>query len=221
MPANCSAGYYAPTLALSTCTACPAGHFAREGAELCSPVPAGWAVSSANSALIPCTAGTYSDWGESSCSQCPSGFLCPPLTTEATPWYNSCPKGSYCVGGAETKCPAGYYGIAERATSLSTGCAACPPGYACPAGAATYELYPCSRGYYCPQAAAAAVPCPPGYYNDRLFGQSRGHCALCPAGHQCAEATADQGEICPEGYYCPRGSMPEEFPCPPGTYGGF
>lgn len=116
-PIPCAGGTYASALASATCTNCPTGYFSLEAAEVCTPVPGGWGGTgdSFNSGIEPCASATYSDDGQAACATCPDGFLCPPLTSEATPWVQSCPRGSYCVGGVQTLCPAGNYGTVERA----------------------------------------------------------------------------------------------------------
>jgi len=119
-----------------------------------------------------------------------------------------------------TPCPAGKTGIVERATSEATGCMDCPSGFACPAKDGNFELHPCPRGGYCEGAVGVMTSCPPGYYNDLLYGQSIGDCKLCLAGRQCPGGGVDSGPVCSEGYYCPRGTTPGAYPCPKGTYGG-
>jgi hypothetical protein len=80
------------------------------------------------------------------------------------------------------KCPAGTYGIAERSVGSEFACADCPPGYECPEGAATYELYPCPAGGYCPGKTGKMTKCPAGFYNDLLHRYSIADCKLCLMG---------------------------------------
>lgn len=208
---------------MDACLPCPSGYFtAKTKAEFCQIIPGGWkgTGTNKNEGIAACPAGTYSDWGVSDCSTCPDGFICPPATVHSHQWENSCPRGSFCKGGVMTPCPAGKTGISERAITEEEGCYDCPAGYYCPEKNGNWELYPCPRGGYCSGGKSEAELCPPGYYNDLLYGQSAADCKLCPAGHQCAGGSENNGVICPEGSYCPRGSKPGKYLCPKGTYGG-
>ena len=158
-------------------------------------MPPGFKINSAGDDIEVCAHKTYSQWGETTCSACADGYLCPEKTSDQTPWHFSCPRGSYCAAGVETKCPAGKAGIRERATSESDGCIDCPAGFYCPEGTADYTKNPCPRGAYC-ETGAAIVVCPAGTYNDNLFGKSIADCRPCPNGHECSEMTVDKGDVC-------------------------
>ena len=222
-PVKCSKGTYQSQMAQGTCIDCPSGYFSKDQAEICQPIPGGWKGTGTkfNEGIEACPAGKYSDWGEPDCSTCPDGFICPPATSHATLWENSCSRGSFCKGGVMSPCPAGKSGIVERAISEATGCMDCPAGFACPAKDGNWELHPCPQGGFCKGGVSAMEACPPGYYNDLMFGQSIADCKLCLAGHECPGGGKDSGPLCPEGYYCPRGTIPGTYKCPKGTYGGF
>jgi hypothetical protein len=130
----------------------------------------------------------------------------------------SCPRGSYCVAGVQTLCPAGTFGIKERAVSQVDGCAACPSGYNCVAGTEHFELAPCPMGAYCKDGIFAA--CPAGTTGDTLFAVSLNDCKTCPAGTSCGEG-ATTATTCGNAYYCPTGAAAPGFPCPAGTFGGY
>ena len=82
-------------------------------------MPPGYRINDNSDGIEVCPHTTYSRWGETTCSTCADGFLCPEMSVEPTAWHNSCPRGSYCIGGVQTKCPAGTFGIMERAYDSS------------------------------------------------------------------------------------------------------
>lgn len=215
-PTKCAGGTYSNEGA-ATCDTCPAEYYSLEGSEYCSPVPPGYKINAANDNIEVCPHTTYSRWGETTCSTCEDGYLCPEMSSEGSAWHNSCPKGSYCIGGVQTKCPAGQYGTMERGSSSDV-CQDCPPGYNCQPGTADFELVPCPAGGYCP-TGTAVIACPAGTFNDQLYARSISDCKTCPIGHQCGEESTDKGSVCAEGYYCPRGSGDGSYPCPAGTHG--
>ena len=217
-PTKCAVNTYADEGATS-CTACPTEYYALPGQEYCSPVPPGYEKISTDAAISVCAHKTYSRWGETSCSACPDGWLCPQQTGDGYAWQNSCPRGSWCAAGKQTKCAAGTFGNMERATSINA-CQPCPPGYNCQEGTANFELVPCPAGGYCP-AGTPVITCPSGTFNDNLYGKALSDCKTCPIGHQCAEGSGGKGTLCAEGYYCPRGSGDGSYPCPAGTHGNW
>ena len=129
-----------------------------------------------------CPHQTYSMWGENTCSTCPDGWLCTKGHNYPYDWAYSCPKGSYCAAGVQTKCPKGYFGVMERATTQADGCFLCPAGYDCQAGTEHFLQVPCPLGYYCPASKAYAHPCPSGTYGENLFGRSLADCVTCAVG---------------------------------------
>jgi hypothetical protein len=120
--------------------------------------------------------------------------------------------------GEQTLCPAGTFGIKERATSQSDGCAQCPSGYNCIAGTSHFQLHPCPLGAYCKDGVYAA--CPEGTTGDALYGMSLNDCKTCPSGTSCGEG-ATTSTTCGKGYYCPTGVAAPGYPCPAGTFGGY
>merc|ERR1719232_75018 len=219
-PVQCLGGQYADE-GQETCSTCPTEYYSKAGSAYCTPVPPGFRIKDdglTTEDIEVCPHKTYSEWGEETCETCEAGFLCPQKTGEPAPWHFSCPRGSYCTGGVQTKCPAGYAGIRERASSQANGCIQCPAGFYCPEGTADFLKSPCPRGAYCAKGAAMVV-CPQGTYNDNLMGRSVADCQQCPNGHECAEGTVDRGDVCKAGNYCPKGSYPDQFACPAGTYG--
>ena len=216
-PVACVGGTFADEGA-GTCTTCPTEYYSKAGSSYCTPVPPGFKINAASDDIELCPHKTYSEWGTETCETCKDGFLCPLKTGEPAPWQYSCPRGSYCTGGVQTKCPAGTAGIRERASSQANGCVDCPAGSYCPEGTADYLKSPCPRGAYCAKGAAI-VPCPAGTFNADLNGRALGDCKQCPNGHECPEMSIDKGDVCAKGYYCPKGSAVGEFPCPAGTHG--
>ena len=108
VPTKCAGGTWADMgMDSSSCNACPSDYYSLEGSEYCSPVPPGYKINSGNDGIEICPHTTYSRWGETSCSDCVDGFLCPEGSEIGDDWHNSCPRGSYCVAGVQTKCPAG------------------------------------------------------------------------------------------------------------------
>lgn len=133
-------------------------------------------------------------------------------------YHNLCPRGSYCIGGVQTKCATGKFGTMAGAQTEAGGCADCPMGYNCQPGTAHFELVPCPAGGYCPRGEGA-IACPAGTFNDNLYARAVSDCKTCPIGHQCGEESTDKGSICGAGFYCPRGSGDGSYPCPAGTHG--
>ena len=113
-PIICAGGTYADEEQAS-CTTCPSEYYSKPGSAYCTPVPPGFKINSANTDIEACGHKLYSYWGQVDCQDCADGYLCPEKTNDKTPWHFSCPRGSYCAAGVETKCPAGTAGIRERA----------------------------------------------------------------------------------------------------------
>ena len=214
-PVKCAGGTYAD-MGQAECTACPSEYYSKEGSEYCSPIPPGYKYKADKSNIEVCPHKTYSYWGSDSCATCPDGYLCPQQTGNGYLWQNSCPKGSWCKAGVETKCAAGKFGTQERGTSNAV-CEDCPPGYNCLEGTADFEKMPCPKGGYC-EKGKTVVACPTGTFNNDLYGKSVADCKTCPLGYSCGTEDAG-GTICAEGYYCPRGIASPGLPCPAGTHG--
>ena len=154
-----------------------------------------------------------------------------------------CPKGSYCIAGVETLCPAGTYSKREGAKSDAT-CYPCPAGHFCEEGTSDYSTNICAAGYYCPEGSATDSPfaCPDGSFSTETGLKSSTECTICPIGYYC-EVGSTTPVACPVGYYsgrisiiaevdgadrgcllCPAGYICEDSPtfypvaCPTGTW---
>lgn len=180
MPVICPGGKYANE-GEATCSDCPDEFYSKAGSEYCSPIPPGYKYKSDKTDIEVCPHKTYSRWGEDTCSTCPDGYLCPQQSGNGWNWHNSCPRGSWCKEGVETKCAAGKFGIMERGKTADV-CVDCPPGYNCLEGTADFVKVPCPKGGYC-EAGKTVVPCPAGTFNDELYARSLADCKTCPIGH--------------------------------------
>ncbi len=201
----CAAGSFASVAGTASCTQqCPAGTFG-----------------------LPPTAAQPPTSAAVACAQCPAGSFSPQPGATAC---SDCAVGSYSSGtgaAACTPCPVGYFGVAPRATNLTTGCSLCPlgsfaaaPGQTscsqlCPAGtrgAATNASLPpssaeaacvaCDKGSF---SAAGALSC--SYCAVGTFADSTGMvaCTSCAAGtYGTMPGLSNETEAC--------------TPCPSGTY---
>lgn len=109
VPTKCIGGTYADE-GQGSCTACPDEFYAKEGSVYCSPVPPGYHIvnkDTVNEDIAVCPHKTFSQWGSEDCSTCPDGYLCPEMSELGTTYHHSCPKGSFCTAGVQTKCPVG------------------------------------------------------------------------------------------------------------------
>lgn len=205
----CPAGYYCDSDELSEPTACPIGTYSDIGSKTCEICPVGYycareAIRKEDLPSFICPAGLY----------CPEGtYFVPDRVSMA------CPVAKYCPEGASIplNCSSGTYNP-NTGLEQSEDCLPCPRGYYCLEGSKEVTGN-CSTGYYCPTNSSSPTmnPCPANTYRDRENAFAQSHCAECPNGHYCPEATSDP-LICPQGYYCIIGvSIPA--PCPMGTYG--
>lgn len=181
-PTKCAAGTYAGQQ-FATCVTCPTEYWSNAGEEACQPIPPGMSKSADPiNGFTVCPHKTYSMWGEATCSNCPDGWLCAKGHNYPYDHAYSCPRGSYCIAGVQTKCPKGYFGTMERAFDQASGCEKCPAGYDCQEGTEHFLQVPCPLGSYCPDEAAFAHPCPSGTYGDSLFARSLADCITCDVG---------------------------------------
>ena len=204
---NCAAGKFGDTegLGKEACSgACAAGYYCKEG--------------STTNKYAPCLAGTYGS------SQGLKTSACDGL----------CPAGYWCAAGSvsatATMCRAGYYGD-SLGMSSDTCTGKCPAGYHCPAGTSSSTSRPCTdAATYCPEASAAPVHVPLGFYSIDSRGDAvqesglnavnikscetgkwcaNGRWNVCPAGTYGAslglQTTACSGD-CTAGYFCAKGS---------------
>lgn len=203
----CSAGFICPN-AGSPPAICPSGFYCPQ-------------TSLPRSVGITCPPGTYSSLsGLSSATQC-----------------TVCPAGYFCTGDGSTSpspCEPGTYNPLEQA-STKDGCLTCPPGYPCSGFAAT--ILPidgssegvCQPGFYCPSGSVSSqmFPCPAGTYNSLSSSTSLSACLTCPVGFACPEGCTGVATDsrrppvdCSVGFYCPEGSTATtEYPCPAGSIG--
>lgn len=79
-----------------------------------------------------------------------------------------CPIGSYCTGGSQNACTAGFYG-SSVGLSVATCDGLCSGGYYCPSGSNSSTSIACPSGYFCPNGSASATVCPLGYFNFYHF----------------------------------------------------
>jgi hypothetical protein len=186
--------------------------------RICSFCPAGSACSG-GAAIAPCVAGTtFSLGNQSTCSSCTpvcaatTYELQTCTTTQNRVCSNSCPAGSACPGGAVlnacvsgttfslgnqstctncTVCLATTYETTPCTTTQNRVCTACPPGSACPGG-------------------AAISTCVAGTTFSLGSQSSCTNCTVCLAGsYQTTPCTTTQNRVCTS---CPAGSA-----CPGGT----
>ena len=125
-------------------------------------------------------------------------------SSASTPRLARAATGYFCVAGSASPqaCSAGSY---QNVTGASS-CAACPPGYYCPAGAISPTI--CPPGSVCPAATQAArqTLCPAGTFSAQSGLRATSQCTACSGGRFCATAglTAPTG-VCDAGFYCVRG----------------
>ncbi len=156
---SCEAGYMCPAGSSSgTAVQCPAGTYSLDGAEVCTPCPAGvygelpGLTSPACSA--PCAPGYYgSEPGRTyaTCTgSCSAGFACPAGST--SPTASLCSAGQYSTGGQGncTRCAAGQFGPTLGAISQEA-CLPCAAGfYGATSGLPTAQCSGvCPAGYFC------------------------------------------------------------------------
>ena len=166
---------------------CPAGQYG-SGPLLVSPT-----------CTSPCAAGCTCPAGSTTGCGLPCGnasVFCPPGSASPARvligWYSTggtdashrtkqspCVAGSFCVAGATTLCPDGFYGASTALVSAAcTG--VCSDGYTCPAGSVAPTAVQCSPGGYCSNGTRAE--CPVGTFNESPGGASLNNCTKCAAG---------------------------------------
>lgn len=208
----------------ATCLPCPNGTASSQSGagslDSCLWCGAGLYATAGSTACLICPTQTYSSSQAASCLGCPAFSVSPEGSSlekcVCSPGYvrnastqpftcQPCLLGTYQSGnqsGSCLPCPAGYYGVASRATSLDAGCAQCVPGQ------------------YSPARATACVGCPAGNFTG-VSGSAR--CTACPAGTW-SESGASVCTSCPPGTYS-NATMATDAatctPCPPGTYSTF
>ena len=141
--ADCAAGHYSPLAGATACQVCAAGAYQPSaGGTACLIVecdyPVG-AVPAGGGTACVCPPGTELDYSGGACAPCRPGFFQPRLASAciACPEYSTSLQWAasacdLCVPGAEVRggdcapCLPGYYYFGS--SSLTSGCAPCPPG---------------------------------------------------------------------------------------------
>jgi hypothetical protein len=104
---------------------------------------------------------------------------------------DSCPPGSYCIGGVRRQCPGGVFGCSPRLSTPS--CSGnCSAGFYCQPGSLSLTETACGSGL----GAVASVFCVAG--SSRPESVTRGHYSV-------SSSTSDRGALqreCEEGYFC-------------------
>jgi syndecan 4 len=106
---SCVAGFYCGTTGMSTYVSsdCPAGTFSSAGASACTPCPAGYYSSSAETAACSaCGAGTFSNLGSgvagsTDCEECEGGQY---QASAAQSACKDCPVATYVSGTGAVAC---------------------------------------------------------------------------------------------------------------------
>ena len=242
----CPPGFYRSissmgSFVITQCLPCPLGVFG-SSAGLSDPLCSGL-----------CSAGYYCGLGSTSATQnicgdrsfyCPEGSGAPVSTPSgwmgvisnttfreirdgqqlfAIASITICPRGSFCVDGAQNPCPPGQYGNTEGLqTSYCTG--ACLPGTYCPSG--SIEPLSCPFGSFCPDGIEH-IPCPSGHYGASSNLTDRYCSGLCSPGFYCNEGSSSSTSIpCPGGVYGDQFGLVDEtcsgpciagYFCPPGS----
>jgi hypothetical protein len=189
---------------------------------------------------VQCPTGTFaSATGMSQCVACTASMTCAPgrypissCTSTSDTVCESCPKGSFCVGGSSNpvQCPTGTF---ASSTGMSA-CVACNMAISCPMG--QYLGSYCTR-----QSDNLCLECPINFYcvggsNMPQFCSQGTHapvsgmseCASCTSSAQCDPGTYYASSCptfstqkicakCKVGSYCQGGFNPPIM-CSPGSY---
>ncbi|XP_014845642.1 PREDICTED: uncharacterized protein LOC106919650 isoform X3 [Poecilia mexicana] len=259
----CSAGFYCPFDFSSTTPyafLCPKGHFCPEGSALALPCPTGeYQPNPGSENCVPCRPGFFCEeavvgdpWPCPPYSFCPAGTMVPQPCPNGTYTHSNqtglqeeeeclpCPPGRFCrAGKIQGVCAAGYLCISGSAEFTPQGSMSnmthCRWGVQC-AG-------PCPPGFYCPEGAEQAQPCPANTVRSFAGAVSLKDCLPCPPQYWCKPGDPVI-HLCPPGHYCdglpgsdfsggtgPRlcpvftyraspgaGSKGDCLPCPPGSH---
>lgn len=197
----CPAGRYgdAPLLNSSVCSGtCNAGYWCDAGSI--SPTQ-----ERCGGAHVYCPAGT-----ERPVVVEPGWYSAPVSVSEDVRYESeSCPKGSFCLGGRQAPCPAGKYGNAIHLSEPS--CSGdCQAGFYCPAGSLSDTVQSCgNHTVYCPASTKAPLRVEDGFLGNTssaaaLLGSARG---FQPVEVQSEQVPCVPGSWCKDGIssYCPPG----------------
>ena len=229
---QCSAGSYAPTTGMGSCTPCAAGTYqSATGETACLACTAGNYCPLGASAPLSCDAGSYSSATDlTAASEC---------TTTSAGYYASLASSVQTPCAAGTKAATGGLGACtpceERTYQDQTGRATCKPciaGSYCAAGSAAplpcgqgthsnatdlasvSECTPTSAGYFAPTGSTEQVACAPGTISA---GTRSSSCTNCPAGTYQDESGTSSCKACTAGSYCAAGSA-APLPCSAGSF---
>ena len=225
----CAAGTFAAQGGVTVCTACAAGYAApAQGATACAACPrdAPLATAGRDGCYTPATAADCAASGgfaylAGACVGCPAGTYCPPGATALTHCPLSAaapaPRLSASVdacavaawppargSGVPSPCPANTSTYGRTGAADVAWCYAQQGFYGLPGTAAQ----PCPYDAYCPPPALAPVPCPAGYYTNRIGATAAADCGStvmlppCRPGYY-LPFTASACAACPPACYCP------------------
>lgn len=201
---HCPAGTYGNRLGLnsSTCSGgCPEGFYCPEGTKLEHQYPC------ANESSIYCPAGTDAPvpvgLGYFTVQSDESRTVGGGYTSQTI-----CPRGSYCIGGVRSLCPAGRYG--GNIQSINSSCSGiCRGGYYCPTGSSLSTQFQCdATDVYCPPGSPAPIPVSIGYYTTSHQGNDSTVITYSVDGNVVQGWARTTQAICTPGYFCEKGRQP-------------
>jgi len=171
-------GHYAPALASSVCTICPAGKLSFTAEYECRDCPAGTYSDPGLSYCIYCNNGTFSSSaGTGTCSTCEPGRFSGGYGAFTS--CTKCAKGFYTPYNASKTCTMCSAGQFARETG-KTACDLCSAGFYCKAGATKDKENSCvnntenkPENYYCPLGSAQRVVVPPKYFSEPVTEVSK------------------------------------------------
>ncbi|KAE9339778.1 hypothetical protein PF008_g11412 [Phytophthora fragariae] len=193
----CDPGEFTAGQGSSRCAVCPVGTFSDfMGATVCSPCPAGsYGVTEGEAECLLCSKGTYQDVvGSVECKACPVGYIAPAVGhVKCTP----CSPGSFYDMESKTcvLCRPGTFTGASAQTEWSN----CGNGTVAESAGSTKCIAIASPGwgYESSEAAAVAVKCGAGTFNDG----TRRTCQPCPPGTFAAATGAQMCSPCEKGSF--------------------
>ncbi|KOO34597.1 mastigoneme-like protein [Chrysochromulina tobinii] len=201
------------------CVRCPAPSSRRDNAfDVCSECNEHTQVDGSG-VCVPCTEGSERVIGAPSCTRCPAGKRHAAKGTACIP----CSPGEY-VDFAGLFDPSSCLPCLPGSYNPTFGASVCRP---CEAGYYTSNLnsltcLPCQLiqgGYYCPQGAKAATPCPAGTHKNVSLSvmTSENQCVDCPVGTSCSVGSAE-AVPCAAGTYNNRPKQETCLKCAAGSF---